>query len=83
MTGSNIHSIYKAEQKVGRDSTAQVTVCFKWQFLIMLSYKRTITLTLKGRKTESKTKQQQVYQESRMKPAFLSSPGAVTSSLLG
>lgn len=82
MTGNNIHPISKAEQnKVGGDSTAQGMVCFKWQFLIMLSYQR--TTTLKGRKTESKTKQQQVYQEGRMKPAFLSSLGAVTSSLLG
>jgi len=82
MTGNTIHPIYKVEQnKVGKDSTVQGTVCFKWQFLIMLSYQP--TTTLKGRKTESKTKQQQVYQEGRKKAAFLSSLGVVTSSLLG
>lgn len=75
MPGSNIDPIYKAEQsKVGRDSTAWGTVCFKWQLLIMLSYQP--PPTLKGRKTESKTKEQQVYQEGRVKPAFLSSLGA-------
>lgn len=75
MPGSNTDPIYKAEQsKVGRDSTARGTVCFKWQLLIMLSYQP--PPTLKGRKTESKTKEQQVYQEGRVKSAFLSSLGA-------
>lgn len=80
MIGNNTHPIAKAEQKAGRVFTAQVTACFKWQFLITLSHQQT---TLKGRKTESKRKQQQVYQEGRMKPAFHSTLGAVTSSLLG